>query len=426
MLTALSLSPACAEVGIVARVKANTLDDPSDSGKLWFKLKPGESKSKSVAIYNPSNGTVVVNLMLTSAIRDESGVITRDINRPFPASEFFKFSKNDFLLRSRGTTTVEVTAINNSGIIGESFDFYLEVKARLVEDNSERESNRVGVYFPIQASYALPGFIGLGNYLSQDYSFAVTKIEGSLNSQNLKSLRLFLKNDGEVPMFFQGRVQLASKEFSELSFDPLGFNTKTVPIGQFRFVDIPLTDDVIEGNYRALVKVDNGKISQTRVFEFNLEFPSPVPIVQQVLLIIFALICAFALMLSIQYLVNPETSLISRYGNLKLIKNWVGHKRKLPEKALNSKQNIDRDAELHSIGTGRLAELLANDKGMSNGQLENQHIGRAKKVGTKRVTSPKKLKEVDKKKLTRGKINSREKKREVKGAVSRKKKSLPR
>lgn len=306
-------NPAYAEIGIVARVKTSVQDDPSDAGKLWFKIKPGESKSKSLAIFNTSSGSVIVNLSLTAAIRDEDGVIARDLEGKFQGKRYFRFSKNNFPLNGRSTTTVEVIASNPSGEVNESYDFYLEVKARRAGFDVGRAKSGIGVYVPIEANYALPGFLGLGNYSNKDHSFSIEKISGSLNSEGVNSLRVYLKNEGEVPMFFKGSVSLANLEFPELETQPLSFSSKTIPIGQVRFVDIPVTSEIVEGKYKALIRVDNGKVLQSRVLEFNLKFPSPISGLQRLLLLVISLLCGCALFLSIQYIRDPETSLIVKF-----------------------------------------------------------------------------------------------------------------
>jgi hypothetical protein len=165
---------------------------------------------------------------------------------------------------------------------------------------------------PVTTTYALPGFLGIGEFSDLDYSFKIDKVEGSLNVSNLKAVRVFLSNTGTVPQFYEGTVELRSVEFERLGTGPLNFSTKTIPASTTKFVDIPLPQDLTEGPYKALVDVSNGKSAESKIFEFELKFPRPFSIFYAVTLILLGLISLAVLLMALDYIKNSSNSLVTR------------------------------------------------------------------------------------------------------------------
>jgi len=300
------------EVSVIARVLKSRGEDPSDSGKLWLKVASGEKTVKKVAVYNPTNSPLKIKLSVSRAVRNGDGTLTLDKGGVFPARDYFQFSKNDFVIPSSGAEVVEFGAAIPEGVRSERIDFYLNVNASNPAAPRRDTKSGIRVVIPVTATYALPGFLGIGDFSDLDYSFNVDKIEGSLNASNLKSVRVFLSNTGTVPQFYEGTVELRSVEFERLGAGPLNFSTKTIPASMTKFVDIQLPQDISVGPYKAFVEVSNGKTFESKVFEFELSFPRPFSFSYAMTLFLLGLVSLIVLLIALDYIKNPRNSIATR------------------------------------------------------------------------------------------------------------------
>jgi cell division protein FtsL len=174
----------------------------------------------------------------------------------------------------------------------------------LVNSSSTSRSNSSDgiVSLPIKFDVKYPAKIGIGNFDQLSYIFSVEDIKPSTSKTFEKLLSVSLKNQGNIPMIFMGQARMVSVDFSNLSFGPYTFRSKTTDPKSERVVNILLPRDLPEGSYRIFVDVNNGKRSSQSVREVTLLFEKPTSLKEKLLLTFIFVAAALILSIAIFYL----------------------------------------------------------------------------------------------------------------------------
>ena len=297
-----------ADDAVIARVITSRDDTPSDTGRLWFKVKNGESVVKKIAVYNNSQKNREISLSFLPSSRDSNGQLQIDKGIPFLGEKYLSLSKEKFILRGKSVQIIEVKATSPENVKAQSFDFYLKVKSQILGTPNPLPKGSVGVNIPVATAFALPGFLGLGKFEDQDFAYSISGIEGSLDKNGNESIRIIFANNGNVPMSFSGKVQLSSTELSSVRTDPLVFKSKMLPAGFKKYVDVLLPPIIREGKYKVYIEVSNGRLSKKELKEIKLKFPYPKSFLDIAARGLIGILSLAALLLSLGYLRSGKDS----------------------------------------------------------------------------------------------------------------------
>ncbi len=285
--------------GVSLRVVDSKLDDKAERGKLWIKAKPGGSSYKTLAITNSTGARQKISLNIVPALVGESGKLVEQENPDIDLSEIVTFSPRNFVLAPREIRQVKITLRPN---VNSKLDFWDALV--LVNSSSTSRSNSSDgiVSLPIKFDVKYPAKIGIGNFDQLSYIFSVEDIRPSTSKTFEKLLSVSLKNQGNIPMIFMGQARMVSVDFSNLSFGPYTFRSKTTDPKSERVVNILLPRDLPEGSYRIFVDVNNGKRSSQSVREVTLLFEKPTSLKEKLLLTFIFVAAALILSIAIFYL----------------------------------------------------------------------------------------------------------------------------
>ena len=285
--------------GVSLRVIDSKLDDKAERGKLWIKAKPGGSSYKTLAITNSTGARQKISLDIVPALVSESGKLVEQKNADINLSDIVTFSPRNFVLAPREIRQVVITLRPN---VDSKLDFWDALV--LVNSSSISRSNTSSgiVRLPINFDVKYPAKIGIGNFDNLSYIFSVENVMPSTSKTFEKLLTVSLKNQGNIPMIFMGQARIVSVDFSNLSFGPYAFRSKTTDPDSERSVNILLPRDFPEGSYRIFIDVNNGKRSSQSVREVTLVFEKPTSMKEKLLLTLIFAIAAFILGIAIFYL----------------------------------------------------------------------------------------------------------------------------
>lgn len=379
---------------VIARVITSRDDTASDAGKLWFKVKDGKSVTKRVAIYNSSTKPSKIYLSFVSAIRESSGNLKLNPEVPFEAIKYFKLSRNNFILKSKGVQIVEVKATSPRNAPNESFDFYLKVSSQVVGSKKSRAGKSIGIQIPVATAFALPAFIGIGKFEDQDFGFSVKNISGALDKNEFESIRIVIENTGNVPMKFSGTIQLSSVTLNSVRTEPLKFNTKVIPVGFTKYVDISLPSIITEGKYKVYLEVSNGRLSKKMLEEFNLKFPYPNTFFDNLLRIFVGIVSILMLFISLGYLRRGTNSLFIK----KMISIWSFIRQRFLKFQLSPVQPPSEEFPHSEINTESLTEFSNINYGeeLVSKTVRNERVRKRSASSQNSVTKSKELRSVKK------------------------------
>ncbi len=285
--------------GVSLRVVDSKLDDKAERGKLWLKAKPGDASFKTLAITNSTAARQSVSLNIVTALVDEKGKLTEKEDSGIALDEIISFSPRTFSLAPREIREVIMTLKPPKESKQDFWDALVMVKSRSVSQS--KQSGGI-VSLPILFEVKYPAKIGIGNFDELSYIFSVENIKSSTSPTFEKILSVSLKNQGNIPMIFEGQIELVNASFSNVSFGPYTFRSKTTDPNSEKAVGIFLPRDLQEGLYKVLVEVNNGKRSLQTIREVSLVFEKPTSLNEKMLLSLIFIISLLILFLAIRYL----------------------------------------------------------------------------------------------------------------------------
>lgn len=285
--------------GVSLRVVDSKLDDKAERGKLWLKAKPGDASFKTLAITNSTGARQSVSLNIVTALVDETGKLTEKKDSDIDLNEIISFSPRTFSLAPREIRQVIMTLRPPQKSKQDFWDALVMVKSRSVSQSKQSEGI---VSLPILFEVNYPAKIGIGNFDKLSYIFSVENIKSSTSSTFEKILSVSLKNQGNIPMIFMGQIELVNASFTNVTFGPYPFRSKTTDPNSEKAVGILLPRDLPEGLYKVLVEANNGKRSLQTIREVSLVFEKPTSLSEKILLSLVFIIALIILILAIRYL----------------------------------------------------------------------------------------------------------------------------
>ena len=291
--------------GVSLRVIDSKLDDKAERGKLWLKAKPGDASFKILAVTNSTGTRPSVSMKIVSALADETGKLTEEKDSDIDLNEIISFSPRSFSLAPREIRQVVITLRPKQDSKQDFWDALVMVTSRSVSQSKQSEGI---VSLPILFEVKYPAKIGIGNFDQLSYIFSIENIKPSTSSTFEKFLSVSLKNQGNIPMIFMGQVKLVNSSFSNVSFGPYPFRSKTTNPNSEKKVGILLPRDLPEGLYEILVEANNGKRSIQTIREVSLVFEKPTSLSEKILLSVVFIFALLILMLAIRYLYGGRNS----------------------------------------------------------------------------------------------------------------------
>ena len=252
-------------------------DGPTDAeraGSLWVGVEQGESVTRTMNIKSLSDDTTQsLEFELFDIIRVDDGKVT-DYTQPSKLTPWLVVSPLAPEVGPGETISVTLTFSAPEDSRDEAFDAVLRVLASGVDiDDVDAEGGTKAI---VKTKLAIEAnlWLGVGDALTLEPNFEIESVDGALIDEQ-KYIRIFFRNNGIVAIEPEGRFQLSDPAFVDRIFEPIDFEAEEILAGQLGFVDVPISEDVIDGVYRSFVTAQSGSVRKTQLFEGEIVFDDP-------------------------------------------------------------------------------------------------------------------------------------------------------
>lgn len=259
------------QAGVSMLVFPGELEDPSGRNRfteLDFVLEGGQVADRLLRIQGSRDGgsTISIKVLDARIVNDKVELV----NRLSPVTSWVTFTRNNFTVAAGEVAEVGMQ-ISPPVDAGNSLNYaFVVVKSELVNP-PQAGSSPGGAVVGAAAQYAM----GL-TAITGDAEFVRVKFEiadvGGVLVGDQKFLRVFIDNQSQFPIAPIISVQLVSADFTTLRFGPFEGQAPAIPKQTKRAIDIPISNQVSDGNYRILVEATEGINTQRREFEKALVF----------------------------------------------------------------------------------------------------------------------------------------------------------
>lgn len=298
--------PAMAEdsLGLSVSVVPDAREDglATGNGRLWFAMEPGSSYSRQISL----RSSATVDQLVTLEFRDyayTNGVRSLGSD-PSIVNEWLTLNPGTIVVGAGESVEVDLLIDPPSDAPEQAFEGAMVVLASAAQVNDEQGSGeKVRVEVATQIALNIEFWVGVGAAENLYPTFDIRSLEGRIGDDGSKEVRIYFENTGLIPLKLSGSAQFLSPTFDELTFGPYEFRTKDIPTGQIGFVDVEVSQELLEGPWQILVAAQQDGIKQTKLFEQEISFSGAsslawlVPLVASAAVIFFVGLGIFGLRL---------------------------------------------------------------------------------------------------------------------------------
>ena len=259
------------EAGVSLLVFPGELPEPGGRDRvteLDFVLGGGQRADRVLRVRGSLDGASNISFQILDAriVNDRLELV----NRLSPISAWVAFSKNNFELPAGEVAEVgfEISPPSN---VGNSINYAFVVVRSELASPPATDNTEGGAVVSAVAQYAMSLTAVTGDADFVRVKFDVTDV-GPILAGDQKYLRVFIDNQSQFPISPNISIQLASRDFSTLRFGPFEGKSPEIPRLSKIAIDVPISAEVIDGNYRILVEATEGINTQRREFEKELIF----------------------------------------------------------------------------------------------------------------------------------------------------------
>jgi hypothetical protein len=285
-------------LGIGVQVVESSQGDLSLGNRAWFAIEPGASGTSVFRVTSQTDidQTITYEVFDREFINGEPSVDTSQLSE---TANWVQFEPAVASLPARGSREITMTYTIPEDAPEEAFDAVLRVLASSSAPSQESESGARAVV-GTAAGLDIDVWLGVGNAVSLLPIFDIREVQGVILPKG-RFLRVEFENLGLVPLSLRGSVQFADPILAERSFDPITYVSRVIPSGESGYVDVPVIDEVTDGNWNVFVAATQDEVRQTKLFEKEIVFTAPSEggiawgLIQSVLIGLFALLAVYGL-----------------------------------------------------------------------------------------------------------------------------------
>lgn len=283
-------------LGIGVSISPEQNGDLSMGDRAWFAIEPGESATREIRISSQSDIDQVVSFQVLDldVVNGELVPNTAEVSK---TAKWLSFEPSFMVIPARGTATLRMTYDIPLDAPEEASNAVLRVLASAASEDTVASGGIASV--GTATGVDLEVWLGVGSAISLLPSFDISSISPLILSTG-RVLRVEFENLGIIPLSLRGSVQFSDPAFVERSFEPSPFVSRVIPSGETGYVDIPVTEEITDGNWQVFVRASMQQVTQTRLFEQNLVFAAPSSfsvwaLVQMILIVSFAILAVIGL-----------------------------------------------------------------------------------------------------------------------------------
>lgn len=320
-------------LGIGVQVVESSQGDLSMGNRAWFAIEPGASGTSVFRVTSQTDidQTITYEVFDREFINGEPSV---DASQLSETANWVQFEPAVASLPARGSREITMTYTIPEDAPEEAFDAVLRVLASGSAPSQESESGARAVV-GTAAGLDIDVWLGVGNAVSLLPTFDIRDVQGVILPKG-RFLRVEFENLGLVPLSLRGSVQFADPILAERSFDPITYVSRVIPSGESGYVDVPVIDEVTDGNWNVFVAATQDEVRQTKLFEKEIVFTAPSEggiawgLIQSVLIGLFALLAVYGLRKMVRPSAKSEAKIKKPSRVLGLIKSLRLPKFSLP------------------------------------------------------------------------------------------------
>lgn len=285
-------------LGIGVQIVESSQGDLSMGNRAWFGIEPGERGTAVFKVVSQSN----LDQTITYEVFDKeivNGTSQADTSELSETAQWLSFEPAVAIVPAGGSREITMTYDIPTDAPEEAFDAVLRVLAT-GEDSSEEVQAGSKAVVGAAVGMDIDVWLGIGNAVSLLPNFDIRDVQGVILPQG-RFLRVEFENLGVVPLALRGSVQLADPVLVERSFEPITYAARIIQSGDRGYVDVPVAEEVTDGNWNVFVSATQAQVRQTRLFEKEIVFAAPseggIPwgLIQSVLIGLFALLAVYGL-----------------------------------------------------------------------------------------------------------------------------------
>lgn len=310
-------------LGIGVQVIESSQGDLSMGNRAWFGIEPGESGSTVFKVVSQSE----VDQIITYEVFDleiVNGQTQADTSELSQTSQWLSFEPAVAAVPAGGSREVTMTYDIPENAPEEAFDAVLRVLATGGSTSDESQAGSKAVV-GTAVGIDIDVWLGVGDAVSLLPNFDITDVQGVVLPQG-RFLRVEFENLGLVPLALRGSVQFADPVLVERSYEPTKYAARIIQGGESGYVDVPVVDEITDGNWDVFVTATQSQVRQTKLFEKEIAFTAPseggIPwgLVQSVLIGLFALLVVYGLRKTFRPTTSTEEKISGRSRFLGLIR----------------------------------------------------------------------------------------------------------
>ena len=285
-------------LGIGVQVVESSQGDLSMGNRAWFGIEPGESGSAAFKVISQSDveQTISYEVFDVEIVNGQTQVDTSELSE---TSQWLSFEPAVAIIPAGGSREVAMTYDIPENAPEEAFEAVLRVLATGGSTQVESQAGSKAVV-GTAVGVDIEVWLGVGDAVSLLPNFDITDIQGVILPQG-RFLRVEFENLGLVPLALRGSVQFADPILVERSFEPTKYVARVIQGGESGYVDVPVVDEITDGNWNVFVSATQAQVRQTKLFEKNIEFEAPSEggsywvLIQSVLVALFAVLAVYGL-----------------------------------------------------------------------------------------------------------------------------------
>lgn len=245
------------------------------AGSLWVGVEQGNQATRTLYIQSLSDDTEqVITLGIYDRISND-GQLETDYSKPSRITPWVTFDPAVPVVKPGEKVAVKMTVLIPEDSPDQAFQTVLNVNASANQSSGDSTGGTKAI---IKTSIAVETdfWLGIGDALDLAPKFEILSVDGLLLDDQ-KYVRVFFENTGILTIEPEGRLQLSDPVFQDRVFDPVDFRGDEIFENQTGFVDVPVSNELEDGLYRAFVTAESGGVRQTKLFEGELVFDAPNP-----------------------------------------------------------------------------------------------------------------------------------------------------
>lgn len=285
-------------LGIGVQVVESSQGDLSMGNRAWFGIEPGESGTTVFKVVSQSDmdQTITYEVFDLEIVNGESQADTSELSQ---TAKWSSFEPAVAIIPAGGSREITMTYDIPENAPEEAFDAVLRVLATGESTTDQIQSGSRAVVGSA-VGMDIEVWLGIGDAVSLLPNFDIKDVQGVILPQG-RFLRVEFENLGLVPLALRGSVQLADPVLVERSFEPTTYVARIISAGESGYVDVPVVDDITDGNWNVFVSATQAQVRQTKLFEKEIVFAAPseggIPwgLIQSALIGLFALLAVYGL-----------------------------------------------------------------------------------------------------------------------------------